>query len=163
MRRIAAQAGALLLRYAEQGVTAEDKSDDSPVTIADKESEKLIVSALTKEFPDDGLLGEEGANIVSKNGRKWIIDPLDGTRDFVRGNGLWAVLMALEVDGETHLGKEKSDERRTAWIEKQGIKVMRFWNTQVFDELESVLEAIFRECDARKGMRFTQHKSGERG
>lgn len=104
MRRIAAQAGALILRYGEQGVTAEDKLDDSPVTIADKESEKLIVSALTKEFPGDGLLGEEGADKAATNGRKWIIDPLDGTRDFVRGNGLWAVLMALEVDGDVKAG-----------------------------------------------------------
>lgn len=104
MRRISAQAGALILRYAEQGVTAEEKSDESPVTIADKESEKLIVNALSSAFPEDGLLGEEGANKPSKNGRKWIIDPLDGTRDFVRGNGLWAVLLALEVDGEVKAG-----------------------------------------------------------
>ena len=104
MRQIAAQAGALILRYADVGVIAEDKLDDSPVTIADKESEKLIVSRLQELFPEDGLLGEEGANKPSTNGRKWIIDPLDGTRDFVRGNGLWAVLMALEVDGDVKAG-----------------------------------------------------------
>ena len=104
MRQITAQAGALILRYASQGVTAEDKLDDSPVTIADKESEKLIVAALTSLFPEDGLLGEEGANKPSTNGRKWIIDPLDGTRDFVRGNGLWAILMAIEVEGDVKAG-----------------------------------------------------------
>ena len=104
MRRIAAQAGELLLHYAGQGLKAEEKSDESPVTIADKESEQLIVKALTTAFPDDGLLGEEGTNKPSKNGRKWIIDPLDGTRDFVRGNGLWAVLMALEVNGDVKAG-----------------------------------------------------------
>ena len=104
MRQIAAQAGALILRYANSGFTTEDKRDDSPVTIADKESEKLIVSRLQAMFPEDGLLGEEGANKSSANGRKWIIDPLDGTRDFVRGNGLWGVLMALEVDGDVKAG-----------------------------------------------------------
>ena len=62
-------------------------------------------------------------------------------------------LLAIEVDGETHLGKETSDEKRSQWIERQGIKVLRFWNTQVYDELEAVLELIFRECDARKNQR----------
>ena len=63
--------------------------------------------------------------------------------------------LAIEVDGETHLGKEKSDERRSQWLEKQGIKTLRFWNTQVYDELEAVLEMAFRECDARKDLRFS--------
>jgi very-short-patch-repair endonuclease len=62
--------------------------------------------------------------------------------------------LALEIDGETHLGKEKPDERRSQWLEQQGIKVLRFWNTQVYDELEAVLEMIFRECEARKDLRF---------
>jgi very-short-patch-repair endonuclease len=63
-------------------------------------------------------------------------------------------LIALEIDGETHLGKEANDERRTIWLEQQNIKVLRFWNTQVYDELEPVLESIFHECDARKNLRF---------
>ncbi len=52
--------------------------------------------------------------------------------------------LAIEVDGETHLGKEQSDERRSQWLGQQGVKVLRFWNTHVYDELEAVLEAIFR-------------------
>ena len=63
--------------------------------------------------------------------------------------------LALEVDGETHLGKEKSDERRSQWLEEQGIRVLRFWNTQVYDELEAVLELVFRECKGRKDLRFS--------
>jgi very-short-patch-repair endonuclease len=62
--------------------------------------------------------------------------------------------LLLEIDGETHLGNEKADERRSAWLQQQGVKVLRFWNTQICDELESVLEMIFRECDARKDLRF---------
>jgi len=69
--------------------------------------------------------------------------------------------LSLEIDGETHLGNEKSDEKRSAWLEEQGVKVLRFWNTQVYDELESVLELIFRECDARKDLRF--QPTGEEG
>jgi histidinol phosphatase-like enzyme (inositol monophosphatase family) len=103
-RRLSAEAGALALEYRERGVTAEDKSDDSPVTAADRAAEKLIVEALTAEFPDDGILGEEGASRESKSGRKWIIDPIDGTRDYVRGSRMWTNLLALEEDGEVVLG-----------------------------------------------------------
>jgi histidinol phosphatase-like enzyme (inositol monophosphatase family) len=103
-RRIADQSAKLALRYQRAGISAESKPDDSPVTIADKESEKLIARLLDEAFPDDGILGEEGSNKASKNGRRWIIDPIDGTRDFVRGNLLWSVLIALEKDGEVQAG-----------------------------------------------------------
>jgi histidinol-phosphatase len=98
-RSLALEAGTLALRYQREGVTAESKLDESPVTVADRACEKLIVDGLAREFPDDGVLGEEGANRESGNGRKWIIDPIDGTRDFVRGIPLWAVLIGLEQDG----------------------------------------------------------------
>jgi fructose-1,6-bisphosphatase/inositol monophosphatase family enzyme len=103
-RRIAAEAGALALRYRAEGVRAEDKPDDSPVTAADRACEALIVAALDREFPEDGLLGEEGAARESRNGRRWIIDPIDGTRDFVRGNRLWCHLLALEEADQVVVG-----------------------------------------------------------
>ncbi len=101
---VAQEAGALALDYQRQGVTAETKSDESPVTAADRACEKLIVETISREFPDDGILGEEGANRESRNGRKWIIDPIDGTRDFVRGIPLWAVLIGLEENGKVVAG-----------------------------------------------------------
>ena len=101
---IARSAGALAHRYWETGVPAETKSDDSPVTQADRESEALIVNALAEQFPEDGILGEEGAHKESRSGRRWIIDPIDGTRDFVRGNRFWAIMIGLEQDGETVAG-----------------------------------------------------------
>lgn len=85
--------------YWRRGVEAEDKPDDSPVTVADKESEKLIMKLLKEEFPDDGFLGEEGSTEAGTSGRRWIIDPIDGTRDFVRGNRLWSNLLGLEAGG----------------------------------------------------------------
>ena len=97
---LAQEAGALALDYQRRGVTAESKLDESPVTAADRACEKLIVDGIAREFPQDGILGEEGANRESRNGRKWIIDPIDGTRDFVRGIPLWAVLIGLEQEGE---------------------------------------------------------------
>ena len=99
----AQQAGELASRY-QQGIQAETKADLSPVTMADRECEKLVSAVLTNAFPEDGLLGEEGASKVSHNGRKWIIDPIDGTRDYVRGNPFWATLIGLEVEGEVTVG-----------------------------------------------------------
>lgn len=105
---MAQEAGALALDYQRRGVTPEAKADESPVTAADRACEKLIVDLITREFPDDGVLGEEGANRAAKNGRKWIVDPIDGTRDFVRGIPLWAVLIGLEENGRIVAGAAHS-------------------------------------------------------
>lgn len=99
-RLAAEEAGSLALDYQRKGVAAETKADESPVTAADRACEKLIIEVISREFPDDGFLGEEGASRPGRNGRKWIIDPIDGTKDFVRGIPLWAVLIGLEQDGE---------------------------------------------------------------
>jgi histidinol-phosphatase len=101
---VAQEAGALALDYQRKGITAEAKYDESPVTAADRACEKLIVEQISREYPEDGVLGEEGANRDGSSGRKWIIDPIDGTRDFVRGLPLWAVLIGLEQDGEVVAG-----------------------------------------------------------
>jgi histidinol-phosphatase len=101
---IARMAGDLALKIREGNIGIESKSDESPVTIADKAGEELIVTELRKAFPDDGLLGEEGATKESANGRKWIIDPIDGTRDFIRGTGAWSVLIGLEDKGQIVAG-----------------------------------------------------------
>ena len=96
---IARKAGDLALKIRQGNIGIESKSDESPVTIADKACEELIVTELKKAFPADGLMGEEGAMQESTNGRKWIIDPIDGTRDFIRGTGAWSVLIGLEENG----------------------------------------------------------------
>jgi len=100
----ARKAGEACLRIMHQGFTAETKPDDSPVTIADKQSERLIVSILSQAFPADGFLGEEGTSREGTSGRRWIIDPIDGTRDFVRGNPLWSILIGLEENGQVVAG-----------------------------------------------------------
>jgi histidinol-phosphatase len=101
---IARKAGDLALKIREGNIGIESKSDESPVTIADRACEKLIVEELLRAFPDDGLLGEEGAMKESTNGRKWIIDPIDGTRDFIRGTRAWSVLIGLEENHEVTAG-----------------------------------------------------------
>jgi histidinol-phosphatase len=104
LQRVATEAGALALDYHAKGISAERKEDDSPVTAADKACEKLLVEAIDRCYPADGILGEEGANKDSKSGRRWIVDPIDGTRDYVRGIPLWAVLIGLEELGEVVAG-----------------------------------------------------------
>jgi histidinol-phosphatase len=103
-RTIARKAGEIALRHYRTGITFESKADLSPVTAVDRECEQYIAHTLEEEFPQDGLLGEEGARKDSTNGRRWIIDPIDGTRDFVRGTPNWAVLVGLEVGGEVAAG-----------------------------------------------------------
>jgi histidinol phosphatase-like enzyme (inositol monophosphatase family) len=101
---IARAAGELALKISEGNLDVESKSDESPVTIADKACEKLIVEQLSAAFPGDGLLGEEGTSQESTNGRRWIIDPIDGTRDFIRGTRAWSVLIGLEDQGKVVAG-----------------------------------------------------------
>jgi histidinol phosphatase-like enzyme (inositol monophosphatase family) len=103
-RRIADEAGRLALENRVKGFESEIKPDDSPVTSADRANEKLITTRLKEAFPDDGLLGEEGAARESTNGRRWIIDPIDGTKSFIRGIPTWGVMLALEQDGEIVAG-----------------------------------------------------------
>jgi fructose-1,6-bisphosphatase/inositol monophosphatase family enzyme len=88
----------------QSGVIAEIKADHSPVTQADRECERLIARILSDAFPEDGILGEEGARAESRSGRRWIIDPIDGTRDYLRGNQLWANLIALEAGDDVVVG-----------------------------------------------------------
>src|SRR5437868_9684966 len=102
--RVAAAAGQNARQIRKHGISAETKPDASPVTIADKENERLIREGIEREFPEDGILGEEGACKNGSSGRRWIVDPIDGTRDFVRGNRFWCVLIALEEADETLVG-----------------------------------------------------------
>ncbi len=98
------QAGQLALKYFDTNLDVEWKQDRSPVTVADRESEMLLRKALLDKFPDDGFLGEEFGDSPGTTGYRWIIDPIDGTRSFVRGIPLWATLIGLEYQGTSVLG-----------------------------------------------------------
>ncbi|MBZ5495011.1 MAG: inositol monophosphatase [Acidobacteriia bacterium] len=104
MLSAARQAGEIALWHFRAGTAAEVKEDQSPVTAADRECEQFISGSLSAGFPADGILGEEGTHKPSHSGRRWLIDPIDGTRDFVRRNRFWSVQIALEADGRIVLG-----------------------------------------------------------
>jgi histidinol-phosphatase len=96
-------AGRIAVRYYHHGFDVTIKPDQTPVTQADRESEQTIIEVLGRAFPDHGFLGEEFGAKGSKE-RRWIIDPIDGTRNFVRRIPVWATLIALEEDGEVTAG-----------------------------------------------------------
>ncbi len=100
----AARAGGdTALTYYRQGFEVTIKPDQSPVTQADREAEQVIIQTLRSAFPDYGFLGEELGGQGNPEVR-WIIDPIDGTRNFVRRIPIWAVLIALEERGEVTAG-----------------------------------------------------------
>ena len=96
-------AGRIALKYFRGGFEVAKKPDDTPVTPADREAEQAIVEILGRAFPDCGVLGEEFGGRGTKEVR-WIVDPIDGTKNFVRGIGIWATLIALEERGEVTVG-----------------------------------------------------------
>jgi histidinol-phosphatase len=104
MLSAAQSAGKLAMKYFSTDTLAEEKDDMSPVTIADRESERLISGILSSSFPEDGILGEEGASRPCRSGRRWLIDPIDGTRDFVRRNSFWSVQIALQDEDRIVMG-----------------------------------------------------------
>lgn len=100
----AEQAGKLALQYFDHDVAVEWKQDHSPVTVADREAETLLRTTLLGKFPNDGFLGEEYGDKPGTSGYRWIVDPVDGTRSFVRGIPVWATLVGLEYQGEPIAG-----------------------------------------------------------
>ena len=97
-------AGEIALRYFRTRLTVDYKSDRSPVTQADRECEQCIIEVLRQSFPDYGIVGEEFGERGGGARPKWIIDPIDGTKNFIRGVPYFAALIGLEEDGEVTTG-----------------------------------------------------------
>jgi histidinol-phosphatase len=113
-------AARLAVRYYEAGVEVSWKEDHSPVTAADREAEALLRDTLLGRFPADGFLGEESGDAPGSSGYRWIIDPIDGTRSFVRGVPLWATLVGLEYKGEQIAGVADAPALGHAWRALRG-------------------------------------------
>ena len=98
-------AGQLTLGYFQTGIRPDFKDDDTPVTVADQKSEELIRDCIEKRFPGQAIVGEEfGAADSEGASHRWFIDPIDGTKAFVRGVPLYAVLIGLEIEGSIVAG-----------------------------------------------------------
>jgi histidinol phosphatase-like enzyme (inositol monophosphatase family) len=101
---VARQAGRLTLEHFQTGVAVEQKEDDSPVTVADRGAETLLVDLIKERFPEDAVLGEEFGERPGTSNRRWIIDPIDGTKSFVHGVPLYGVMLGVEVDDVPSVG-----------------------------------------------------------
>lgn len=103
--RLVREAGALAHRMRSEGLEADTKTSISDVvTAADHAAERLVVETLAVERPEDGVLGEEGASRTGSSGRTWVIDPVDGTYNFVAGLDWWCSAIALTDGDELVLG-----------------------------------------------------------
>ncbi len=96
--------GKNIKKYFRNKFTIESKSDDSPVTIADKSTEEKLREIIMKEYPDHGILGEEFGLYNEKAEYQWVIDPIDGTKSFICGTVTFGTLIALLKNGEPILG-----------------------------------------------------------
>jgi histidinol-phosphatase len=94
----------ITLTYFRSKFKIDYKSDRSPVTIADKSCEKFLIGELSKKFPGHGFYGEEFGDKSAGADFRWIIDPIDGTRNFTRGIPYWGTLCGLEHNGEIVAG-----------------------------------------------------------
>src|SRR6266849_1535261 len=105
---IVARAGAAIMRIYDSGFTVQRKEDNSPLTLADLESQRVIMEGLAEVTPDIPILSEESAQAPwgeRKTWRElWVVDPLDGTREFVKRNGEFTVNIALVREHEPVLG-----------------------------------------------------------
>ena len=101
---LARGAGEITLQYFRKKPETSIKSDGSYVTIADREAESYLRRRIAETFPDDGILGEEEGESPGTSGRRWILDPIDGTFAFVHGVPLYGVLIAVEIEGEMSVG-----------------------------------------------------------
>jgi histidinol phosphatase-like enzyme (inositol monophosphatase family) len=101
LEEIAQAAGEITLKYFNQpSLEILTKADDSPVTIADRETEQYLRRRIRERFATDVILGEEFGEDGSNASRRWILDPIDGTKSFVHGVPLYGVMIALEEDGK---------------------------------------------------------------
>ena len=101
---VAHEAGSLTLRYYGGIVDYDAKGDGSPVTIADREAEQLIRKLVSEAYPNHGVLGEEFGESNPGARVRWILDPIDATRSFMRGVPLYGVLVGIEVEGAATVG-----------------------------------------------------------
>src|SRR5207237_6585227 len=103
-QELARRTGGVALRHFRSALKVESKTDGSPVTVADRKAEQAAREWIVRRFPDDGVLGEEFGAERPAAKRRWLIDPIDGTKTFVRGVPLWGTLIAVCEDDHVLAG-----------------------------------------------------------
>ncbi len=119
-QRLADASGAVIRRYFRAQFTTQTKSDQSPVTIADKEAEQAIRKILEKERPKDSIQGEEFGTDNKDSEFLWVIDPIDGTKSFATGRPIFGTLIALYRGDEPIMGILDQPITRERWVGAKG-------------------------------------------
>jgi len=128
-RRVGLEAARFVRDSRPQGrvdVAATKSSDTDVVTELDRRCEQLIRDRILSARPDDGFLGEEGAGATGSSGVEWVVDPIDGTVNFVYGLGAYAVSIAARVDGEVVAGFVADIPRERSWGAIRGAGAWRY-------------------------------------
>ena len=128
----ASNAETVIMDYYSGGIASELKADGTPVTVADTEAERVIIETIAAEFPDHGFLGEESGDTDSTSPYVWIIDPIDGTKNYIRHIPLFGTQIALMKADELILGVSNmsamnellyAEKGRGAFLNDEPIKV----------------------------------------
>jgi myo-inositol-1(or 4)-monophosphatase len=157
------QAGRLTLGYFQTDLQPDWKEDDSPVTLADRKSEELIRSRIEQHFPDHAIIGEEfGAVDYKEASHRWFIDPIDGTRSFVRGVPLYAVLLSLEIEGQVRVGVANFPAMNELLAAASGEGC--WWNGRMarVSNVENLKDGLMVHSDAGSFKRYERGAAWER-
>ncbi len=137
----AREAGEITLRHFQKNPPVEIKTDLSPVTIADRESERVLRQRIEQRFPEHGIVGEEFGAVRETAIYKWMLDPIDGTLSFIRGVPLYGVMVGLEMGGQPLLGVVHLPALgETVWARRGG---GAWWNAQ-----RAMVSEVARLADA---------------
>jgi histidinol-phosphatase len=138
---LADAADAISLRSFRTELAVETKPDLTPVTEADRAIEAELRRLLAEARPDDAILGEEHGETGS-SARRWIVDPIDGTRNFTRGIPVWATLLALEEDGVVRLGVVSAPALGRRWWSERGEGAFADEAPMRVSSVDSIEEAV---------------------
>ena len=163
---LADESAQIIGKYFRKKINIENKKDDSPVTIADQNTELKIRELISKKYPSHGILGEEYENIKLKSEFVWVIDPIDGTRSFIAGHKDFGTLIALLHNNKPILGIINCPAHQERWV---GIKNEKTrLNNQIIktSSVKNIEDAYlftsgiyFNEPILKKGYRLIRDKS----
>ncbi len=146
---VARLTGATALEHFGRAIEVERKSDGSPVTAADRAAERAARQWIASRFPDDGIVGEEFGTVAGTSGRRWLIDPIDGTKSFVAGVPLWGSLIAVVQDDDVIAGAIDCAAAGESVVAVRGMGAWHRGSRCRVSEVGQLAEATVLTTDAR--------------
>ncbi len=137
-----------LAHFRSPGLAAEAKADRTPVTVADRETEQALRDAIRRKRPGEAVVGEEFGP-GGEGSARWILDPIDATRNYVRGIPVYATLIALERDGEVVAGVVSAPALRSRWWASRGGGAFAGGSPITVSRIDRLEEATFSHGSAR--------------